>query len=820
MQNNGIKKKSKVAPQVAIIVILALAVGASGLALLLSRSEPTAEALVVPRAIRVERVEGDVGVARALDGTSELEWAEATHNAPLSVGDRIYAKDGARAMLAFTGRNFARLEPETSLDVLSLSDRRTQLALRDGSAIFDLADLEPGELFEVATPNGAVDFYEPGLYQLGIDDGGNTMISVLSGLAQVVGLAGSGEISKGEILTLAAAAVAPLVLSKLAPELAGGIVDDYYGYRYDDLYDGRYRDYNAYLEDPFYYDPYRRSVSYQYVPSYNVPGIYDLDYYGDWVDVDGYGHCWSPRVSAGWAPYQNGYWDHDNVWGPTWVSHENWGWAPYHYGRWAHAHNSRWVWVPDRSAARPVYAPALVAFVPLTQTNQVAWVPLAPGEQYVPRYYDSNFQPQYLASPDVVSHVINVQRSFANINIPQAVAVVPVNEFYQEVDYYRLNHASPQLIAQAQPVLDPFAIESLRREAKQARRARRMIDVPPALQQQVLSTPVLASAAPIVPPHYRGALGALQVSPLSDKQKKRKMKLDENGQIVSARGRDGLPQPLVAQPNAPAVTEERRRRIAALATQAAQGDRAARREMKQLKKQERIDSRAIRGQAQPASGVVVAPQLSGDRDARKLRKEQKRLERQQRATGVVQQRSAEVFRQGERNRQIRQRATAQAQQQSVQREQRKAQKRVERQQRQTQQRQAPQQNYQQKQMVVIQQADKQRRQQRKAERRAARQQSAQQAAPQYQRPQVYQRPTYQQPAASAQANQNRQQRKAERRAARQQVAAPQYQSPQVQQRQAQQRQVQQRPAAAVQSSPDRQQRKAAKMERKAGRGKP
>ena len=99
------------------------------------------------------------------------------------------------------------------------------------------------------------------------------------------------------------------------------------------------------MSDPYYFDPYRRSVSYQYVNSY-IPGLYDLDYYGDWQNVDGYGHCWAPRVDAGWMPYQSGYWQTDYPYGPTWVSAEPWGYAPYHYGRWAFV-GDRWYWVPD-----------------------------------------------------------------------------------------------------------------------------------------------------------------------------------------------------------------------------------------------------------------------------------------------------------------------------------------------------------------------------------------------------------------------------------------------------------------------------------------
>src|SRR5207302_3927853 len=95
-----------------------------------------------------------------------------------------------------------RLNDHSALDVLSLSDERTQLALRAGSAIFNVGSLASGELFEVATPCGAVDLQQPGLYQIGINDDGSTIASVLSGQAQVVGLGGTGEIRRGEMLTI------------------------------------------------------------------------------------------------------------------------------------------------------------------------------------------------------------------------------------------------------------------------------------------------------------------------------------------------------------------------------------------------------------------------------------------------------------------------------------------------------------------------------------------------------------------------------------------------------------------------------------------
>src|SRR4029079_3865298 len=92
-----IKRFSKVPPPVAIIAVLIAIVAASGAALLLSRSEPKAQALVTPRAGRIERVEGSVGLAHSLKPNSDdqTEWDAATVNTPLTVGDRIYARDNS-----------------------------------------------------------------------------------------------------------------------------------------------------------------------------------------------------------------------------------------------------------------------------------------------------------------------------------------------------------------------------------------------------------------------------------------------------------------------------------------------------------------------------------------------------------------------------------------------------------------------------------------------------------------------------------------------------------------------------------------------------
>ena len=47
-----------------------------------------------------------------------------------------------------------------------------------------------------------------------------------------------------------------------------------------------------------------------------------------------YGAVWQPKVTEGWAPFQNGRWRWYDALGYTWVSDDAWGWLPYHYGRW------------------------------------------------------------------------------------------------------------------------------------------------------------------------------------------------------------------------------------------------------------------------------------------------------------------------------------------------------------------------------------------------------------------------------------------------------------------------------------------------------
>ena len=151
-----------------------------------------------------------------------------------------------------------------------------------------------------------------------------------------------------------------------------------------------------------------RSASSSYV-SPEMTGAEDLDRYGRWDRHPEFGAIWLPiSVQIGWAPYKFGHWARVGLWGWTWVDAAPWGFAPFHYGRWV-SWQGQWCWAPGLYTPRPVFAPALVAWVggPVVvgvgggpRLPGQSWVPLAPHERYVPHYhaspgYQSHFEHQH-----------------------------------------------------------------------------------------------------------------------------------------------------------------------------------------------------------------------------------------------------------------------------------------------------------------------------------------------------------------------------------------------------------------------------------------
>ena len=115
--------------------------------------------------------------------------------------------------------------------------------------------------------------------------------------------------------------------------------------------------------------------SYVANPPADVGYFYDdLSPYGAWVDLEGLGWCWQPRVvvvNRSWRPYcDGGHWVYTDA-GWYWQSDYSWGWAPFHYGRWSLNPRCGWVWVPGN-----VWAPSWVVW--RTSGDYCGWAPLPP----------------------------------------------------------------------------------------------------------------------------------------------------------------------------------------------------------------------------------------------------------------------------------------------------------------------------------------------------------------------------------------------------------------------------------------------------------
>jgi hypothetical protein len=119
----------------------------------------------------------------------------------------------------------------------------------------------------------------------------------------------------------------------------------------------------------FVYRQNLRSADTAYREEYNVE---ELNEYGEWVYVEGYGNVWRPLVSPDWKPFLYGHWTYaDEGW--TWISYEPFGWIVYHYGDWMYTPAYGWVWIPGYGT----WSPARVQW--FQYDDYVCWAPLAPG---------------------------------------------------------------------------------------------------------------------------------------------------------------------------------------------------------------------------------------------------------------------------------------------------------------------------------------------------------------------------------------------------------------------------------------------------------
>jgi len=383
-------------------------------------SQAQGEAIDPPgRVGRISEVQGQVWLYHPEEG----EWIAAERNRPLTAGDRVATDGDGRAEVRI-GSTTVRVDRGSEFEVFRLDDEHVSLQLHGGSLAVRLRSREAVPEFELRTSEGRFTAQRTGRYRFDREDD-TSRVTVQSGQALYEGPGSALTVYSGqraEFWLDNANAAQYSIVEPVRDAFSGWVAERD---RADD-----------------------RSVSTRYV-SPEMTGVEDLDRYGAWQQNPEYGALWVPRgVSAGWAPYTTGRWAWVAPWGWTWVDDAPWGFAPFHYGRWVYV-GSSWCWSPGTYVRRPVYAPALVAWIggPRLQVgisvgggSAVGWVPLAPREVYVPTYRVS---PGYVRSVNV-THVTNitnittiinnpqqavVERDYRNRKFQHAVTVVPTSTF-------------------------------------------------------------------------------------------------------------------------------------------------------------------------------------------------------------------------------------------------------------------------------------------------------------------------------------------------------------------------------------------------------
>jgi hypothetical protein len=397
-------------------------------------------------------------------------WTEAPPNYPVFSGAQLYAGDYSQVEIQ-SGGTEVRGWNDTDITLTNLMDGYEQIGLASGSVRVSIYSMNPDDLVEIDTPNGAVLFQQPGNYRVDVyPDSGSSDLIVSNGVAVAAAPGGlNQEIGPGQ-----------------AVQLIGSNPTDLepVGYPQPDDLDN----WSAGLDVG-----YRNSMTVRYVSPYMV-GYGDLDANGGWVQETEYGPVWYPNVDPAWRPYSAGHWAYLAPWGYTWIDDAPWGYAPFHYGRWVVVRD-RWGWVPGPREVRPVYSPALVAFVGGADFSigvnvggggVAAWFPLGVGEPYVPWYHCS---PTYARNVNVT-----------NVNITYIHNTTIVNNFNTFVTNTRTVNNVTNItvnnityVNRTQVVVVPANAMTSGHSVAQAQ-----IKVTPEVQRQLASAPV--HVAPSAPP--------------------------------------------------------------------------------------------------------------------------------------------------------------------------------------------------------------------------------------------------------------------------------------------------------------------------------
>ena len=274
------------------------------------------------RIVRLSSVQGDVQIDRA---TGE-GYEKAFDNLPITQGAKLRTRADGRAEVEFEDGSTVRLAPLTVVEF-------SALALRDSGAKLSAVDVKHGiayvnfagkkdDEFSLNFDKEHIAVADSAHFRVFVA-GDGSMVSVFNGNVKVDGPSGQVAVEKKHSASFLPDKDEPKV-AKSVPEL-----------EFDDWDKSQQQYHDRYMAKAYSdYSPYAYGVS-------------DMNYYGNFSYIPGYGMGWQPFFAgANWDPYMNGAWAFYPGAGYTWVSAYPWGWTPYHYGSWINVPGYGYVWTP------------------------------------------------------------------------------------------------------------------------------------------------------------------------------------------------------------------------------------------------------------------------------------------------------------------------------------------------------------------------------------------------------------------------------------------------------------------------------------------
>ncbi|HEY4903880.1 MAG TPA: FecR family protein [Candidatus Sulfotelmatobacter sp.] len=309
------------------------------------------------RIVRLSDVHGSVQI----DKNSGMGFESAFLNLPVTQGTQIRTRDNGRVEIEFEDGSTLRVAPNSRIEFsrLGLNDSGVRLSavnLADGTAYVNWLG-KTSDQFTLNFSREKVDLDHAAHFR--VDTSPElTKFAVFKGEVQLAGPSGAVTVGKKKMVTFNA--------DDDKATLAANIEEEPL-----DSWDKQAVE---------YHDQYSRNNSSPY-----AYGSSDLNYYGSYMTVPGYGMMWQPYfTNAGWDPFMDGAWSWYPGMGYMFVSAYPWGWMPYRYGNWRMVPGFGWMWQPgswNSWAAIPRYAgtPAAGFHAPVAPTGTINTVVVGKG---------------------------------------------------------------------------------------------------------------------------------------------------------------------------------------------------------------------------------------------------------------------------------------------------------------------------------------------------------------------------------------------------------------------------------------------------------